>query len=331
MHQFLHRLIADFSLSASAAARLWELSGLHQPSPALGKVLDRGLAVVAALLLGVGLVFWTAANWQDQTRQFKFLLLQAVLACSFAGALLWPRARVAMLLLVMLALGGLLAFVGQTYQTGADPWQLFAAWAGLALLCVVAGRSDLLWSFWVLIAGLGIALWSADRLFDPVGSALGHLWQSRYLTYTTPVLWALLVLFMGVVNWRLPGIDGKKSPYALFTAGLLALCAWVTYGTSGLFAGDLFSYFFNSALVGMTAYLAFLGYSAKPRRVAALAVSMLALDILFLTGVFKVLFLRDGSQDTFGSIFMFGALAAICIGLTGSWLNRLQSREKNRA
>ncbi|MES2945158.1 MAG: DUF2157 domain-containing protein [Pseudomonadota bacterium] len=325
MHLFLHRLIADFSLPADAAARLWRLSGLHEPGPALGKTLERGLAVVATLLLGVGLVFWVAANWQDQTRQFKFLLLQGLLAGSFVAALLWQRARMPLLLLVMLAMGGMLAFVGQTYQTGADPWQLFAVWAGLALLCVVAGRSDVLWSFWVLIAGLGIALWSGDRLFDPLGDALSHLWRHRYLHYITPVLWALLVLAMLVVNWRMPGPDGKKSPYALVMAVLLALCAWVTYGSWGLFSRDFASYFFNSALVGVTAFLA---YAANPRHFTVLALSTLALDVLFLSGAFKVLFLHGSSHDTLGGIFMFGALAAACVGLTGSWLYKLQSAEK---
>lgn len=326
MHPFLHRLIADFSLPADASARLWRLSGLHDPSPALGKTLERGLAVVATLLLGAGIVFWVAANWQDQTRQFKFLLLQGLLAGSFVAALVLPRARTALLLLVMLALGGLLAFVGQTYQTGADPWQLFAAWAALSLLCVVAGRSDVLWSFWVVIAGAGIALWSGDRLFNPIGDAFSHLWRRRYLQYLTPMLWALLALAMLLVNWRLPGADGKKSPSALVTAVFLALCAWVTYGAWGLFDRDNSAYFFNSALVGVTALLA---YAAKPRHFTVLALSTLALDVLFLSGAFKVMFLHGSAYDTLGSIFMFGALAAACVGLTGSWLYKLQSAEKN--
>jgi uncharacterized membrane protein len=325
MHAFLHRLIADFSLSAEASTRLWRLSGLHEPPPALGKTLERGLAVVAALLLGAGIVFWVSANWQDQTRQFKFLLLQGLLAGSFVGALVWSQARTVLLLLGMLTLGGLLAFVGQTYQTGADPWQLFAAWAGLGLLCVVAGRSDVLWSLWVVIAGAGIALWSGDRLFDPIGDALSHLWRHRYWHYLTPVLWALLVLAMRVVNGCLPSAGGKKSPYALVTAVLLALCAWVTYGAWGLFAGDRSLYFFNSALVGMTAVLA---YAARPHHFTVLALSTLALDVLFLSGVFKILFVHGRASDTLGRILLFGALAAACVGLTGSWLYQLQSAEK---
>ena len=37
-------------------------------------------------------------------------------------------------------IAGLLAFVGQTYQTGADAWQLFATWAALALVWALGRR-----------------------------------------------------------------------------------------------------------------------------------------------------------------------------------------------
>jgi uncharacterized membrane protein len=328
MHAFLHRLIADFSLSPSASVRLWQLSGLHDPSPALGKALQRSLAVVATLLLGAGIVFWVAANWQDQTRQFKFLALQGLLAGSFVAAMVLQRARLALLLLVMLALGGLLAFVGQTYQTGADPWQLFAAWAALALLCVVAARSDLLWSFWVLIAGMGIALWSGDQLLDPIGNAFSSLWKSRLMDFTTPLLWAVLVLVMAAVNWQLPRVEGKKTTWALTTAVLLALCAWVTYGMWSVFGGRTQLYVFSIALVVVTGALA---YAARARHFAALAMATLALDVLLLSGVFKILFLGEKSIDTLGGIFLFGALAAACVGLTGAWLYKLQGMEKKHA
>ena len=180
----------------------------------------------------------------------------------------------------------------------------------------------------MVIAGLGIALWSGDRLLDPIGSALNHFWQRRLLDYVTPLLWALLALAMLVVNWRLPSAKGQKSPFALVIAVLLALCAWVTYGVWGLFGDNHGMYVFNTALVGLTALWA---YVAKPRHFAVLALSTLALDVLFLSGAFKVLFLSDGSLDTLGGIFMFGALAAACVGLTGAWLYKLQSAEKTHA
>jgi uncharacterized membrane protein len=327
MHELIHRLVAEFSLSPGSAARLWQLSKLHAPSPALRQHTERGLGGLAALLLGAGLIFWVAANWQAQTRHFKFLLIQALLLVSVAGALAWPRGRTALLLLATLALGGLLAFIGQTYQTGADPWQLFAAWAALALLWVTVARSDGLWALWVLIAGTGIALWSGDQLMNPLASALGRWGWHAYANYGTPLLWALLVLVAALVSrFSLPDENRPAhGRYALGTAVLLALSAWCTYGLWGLFDEQSALFLFNVALVVGAAALAYL---VRPRSMALLAMSLLALDVLFLGLVGKQLFTDTASFDWIGRLFVFGLIAAITVGVSGSWTYKLQRAER---
>lgn len=323
MHELLHRLVFEFSLPPDKAARLWQLSRLHAPGAALRQHAERALATLAALLLGAGLIFWVAANWQDQTRQFKFLLIQALLLASVAGALAWPRGRNALLLLATLALGGLLAFIGQTYQTGADPWQLFAAWGALALLWVAAARSDGLWAVWVVIVGTGLALWSGDALMHPLASTLGRGWGwHRYQNYLTPLLWALLVLAMALLSRRsLASPDGQvHGRYALCTAVLLALSAWCGYGLWGLFGRQEGLFALSAALVLGAAALA---YVARPRSIALLAMSFLAFDVLFLGLVAKGLFSAQ-SLDSIGRIFAFGLVAAATVGVSGSWLFKLQ-------
>ena len=101
---------------------------------------------------------------------FRLGLIQGALLVSVLTACLWPRVRPAALFCATLVLGGLLAFVGQTYQTGADAWQLFAVWAALALIWVSLSRSDWLWLLWVLIAATGLAMWTGR--FD--------LWDGRF-------------------------------------------------------------------------------------------------------------------------------------------------------
>jgi uncharacterized membrane protein len=323
MHELIHRLVFEFSLPSDKAARLWQLSRLHDPGPALRQHTERGLGALAALLLGAGLIFWVAANWQDQTRQFKFLLIQAFLFASVAGALAWPRGRNALLLLATLVLGGLLAFIGQTYQTGADPWQLFAAWGALALLWVVAARSDGLWAVWVVIVGTALALWSGDQLMNPLANTLGRWWGWRhYQNYFTPMLWALLVLAMALISRRgLASLDGQvHGRYAMGTAVLLALSAWCGYGLWGLFGKNAGLFGLNAAFVIGAAALA---YAERPRSIALLAMSLLALDVLFLGLVGRVLFSQH-SPDYIGLIFAFGLVAATTVGLSGSWLYKLQ-------
>src|SRR5690606_4636049 len=54
------------------------------------------------------------------------------------------------------ATGAVLALVGQTYQTGADVWQLFAAWAALMLPFAWLSRSSASWMLWLGVANLAL-------------------------------------------------------------------------------------------------------------------------------------------------------------------------------
>jgi hypothetical protein len=326
MHDLLHRLVNQYSLTNDKTARLWQLSRAHDKPAHIGAYTERGLGILAALLLGTGLIFWIAANWQDQSRQFKFYLIQGVLLASMAGALAWPRGRNALLLLATLALGGLLAFIGQTYQTGADPWQLFAAWAALALLWVVAARSDGLWAVWVLIAGMGIALWSGDHLINPIANIDRMFWGAKYRNYLTPLLWALLVVVIAVVtrlSLRAPSgeVTGR---YALRLAVFFALGAWCTYGLWDLFREQPSIYIFNALLVVGTAAIAWL---SKPRDITLIAMVVLALDAMFLGLVLRAMFFSVGSSDVIGQVLVFGVVAAVTVGLSGQWIYKLQKQE----
>ena len=118
-----------------------------------------GLAILGAALGGLGIIFWVAANWDLLSRIGRFGLLQAVLMVMCAGAIFLPAARHALSLLALLAIGALFAYFGQTYQTGADPWQLFALWATLSLPLCLAIRHDAVWLPWTLVAMSAIALW----------------------------------------------------------------------------------------------------------------------------------------------------------------------------
>ena len=327
MHDLLHRLVAQYSLANDKAASLWQLSRVHDKPAHIGANTERGLGMLAALLLGVGLIFWIAANWQDQSRQFKFYLIQGVLVASMAGALAWPRGRNALLLLATLALGGLLAFIGQTYQTGADPWQLFAVWAALALLWVVAARSDGMWAVWVLIVGTGIALWSGDHLMNPIANMDRMFWGHKYRSYLTPLLWALLVLVIALVtrvSLRAPSgeVTGR---YALRLAVFFALGAWCTYGLWDLFREQPSIYMVNALLVVGTAVIA---WFAKPRDITLIAMVALALDAMFLGLVLRALFYGSGSSsDPTGQVLIFGLVAAVTVGLSGQWIYKLQKQE----
>ena len=163
------------------------------PEPAaLAHWLPRGVAVLAAALGGLGLVMWIAANWETLGRFGRFGLLQALVLATGVGAALRPQARAPLGLLALLGMGALFAYFGQTYQTGADAWQLFALWAALALPLCLGARSDVLWAPWALVAMTAIALWTHTHT--------GHRWSVEPQQLSVHlVAWAVALLMVGAV------------------------------------------------------------------------------------------------------------------------------------
>lgn len=322
MHATIHMLSQRFALGGDAVERLWALSRLHQSPDKLGAYLYRGLAVLASVLLGAGLIFWVAANWQDQTRAVKLHLLEGAVLIPSVAALIWPRARAALLLLATLALGGLLAFVGQTYQTGADAWQLFVTWAVVALPWALAARRDWLWAVWLVIAGVGLALWSGDALLNPLRSLL---WGDNTISLWAPLGWAVIFLLpLALPRLRLLRHGASAAPLSWRLATLMACAAWCIYALFGLFADDqLWQYGWNALIVAFAAALA---WALRPRDFVVLALTVLTLDVLFVCGVTRAIF-EIVQDDSAGAMFLLTLIALATVGASATWLYRLQREE----
>ncbi|MFZ5637721.1 MAG: DUF2157 domain-containing protein [Pseudomonadota bacterium] len=149
-------------IDAAVAARAHAALG-GDPSPSQWRwFLDRSALWLGVALCAAGAICFIAANWDELGKFARLFGLQAALVlATLAAARLGPT-RVsgqAALWLATLLLGGLLALIGQTYQTGADMWELFALWAVLALPWAIAGRSPALWWQWLLLANVAYALW----------------------------------------------------------------------------------------------------------------------------------------------------------------------------
>ena len=128
---------------------------------------------VTLLIAAVG--YFVAYNWDAMGRFAKIALLEVGVAGATMGAAYFVpgdiRSRAALLAAVLLT-GPLLAFIGQTYQTGADTYELFRAWALLALPWVVVARWRVLWCFWLLIANVAVALYFAEIRWSLISAVL---------------------------------------------------------------------------------------------------------------------------------------------------------------
>ena len=116
---------------------------------------DKALLIIGVVALVLSLVFFIAYNWQSMGKMGKFALVEGALVITIAlyVALSFRRRfqliRQLLLLIASVITGSLLALFGQIYQTGADTWQLFFAWALLITPWVIIARFPALWLLWL--------------------------------------------------------------------------------------------------------------------------------------------------------------------------------------
>lgn len=312
----LSGIAAEHRLDAHGVRRLEELAGLHAEPAALATWLPRGVAVLAAALGGLGIVFWIAANWQTLGRFGRFALLEGFVVAMCAGALWKPAARAPLGLLALLAIGALFAFFGQTYQTGADPWQLFAVWAVLALPLCVAARSDVLWAPWALVVMTGISLW--------VHAHTGHRWRVQPDDLAAHLAgWLSALVLVAWLSAPLRAVTGAGL-WGQRTALALAVVMITSTAIGGL-AGSSAPLHYGLGLL-VLALAAVLLARAESFEIFGLSAVALGLDTLLIGGLVYVLFHKGSSDAWFVKLLLTGVVAAGLVAGTVSLLLRLSHR-----
>ena len=155
----LHRLKMMGLIDDEAYAAATRL--LRTPSQCFDWIRLVLLSLGATLILA-GIIFFFAYNWTAMGKFLKFGLIEAsIIICvvvaqwqglkNFSGKIMLVAASV--------LVGVLLAVYGQTYQTGADPFQLFLSWAMFILLWALIAESAPLWLIWVLLLNITVILY----------------------------------------------------------------------------------------------------------------------------------------------------------------------------
>ncbi|MFT3799675.1 MAG: DUF2157 domain-containing protein [Burkholderiaceae bacterium] len=279
---------------------------------------------VQRLLMGAGLglmlagvVCIVAYNWAGMRPGARLALAQAGLL-AVLGLALWrgietPAGRW-LLTAAALLVGPLLALFGQTYQTGADTWELFRGWALLSLPWVLASRRASAWLAWLAIVETGFALYcvALDRWVWPWPGVPAWLFASAFN------LGALVAWEAAGRRWAWLG--GRAGPRAI-AACLLAVLTGATAiavlaNGTGLDVSSLVLAPLAWALVIAAGYLAY--------RVRAVEIGMLTLGWLSLTLVLFAWLLRFAWS--FGSPTLALLLgAALLVGASAGgryWLTK---------
>lgn len=188
-----------------------------EPAPAQWRrFLERFLLFNAGTLLLAGVAFFFAANWDALGRFARFGLIELALALSLAAA--WLRFDRPAGKMALTAAGGLtgvlLGYFGQTYQTGADTWQLFATWAGLILPLALLGRAAPLWLLLAVLVNVAVPLYYGS----------GGVLSGWFARGDEPV-WLLFLLNnagLALWEWKTRQVDwlpGRSGPRLLALAG----------------------------------------------------------------------------------------------------------------
>lgn len=245
----LHALAAAGLIDGPALA--WMLAQIgHRPTPESWYRFARvQLLLLGASLAAVGVGFFVAANWDELTAHTRMGLLAALMtAVTLLAARLGLHSlsgRVAALL-GGLGFGPLMALVGQTYQTGADAWQLFAAWTAVLLVHALVIRFTGAWITTIVLAHLTAFLWADQSLGTRPFEDLG-------LVITTLV--SLVGWTIAVAAELAPGVGEGRRPVTHFlfvVAQLIALAVGsVAIVDEGLDGAQLFALTWALALAGI--------------------------------------------------------------------------------
>ena len=164
-------------LNADQRVVALNIAGLTPSAVQWHHFLSRVFLLFGLTLLIAAVSYFVAYNWDAMGRFAKIALLEiavvvaALAAARFAAEGLASRAA---LMAAVLLTGPLLAFIGQTYQTGADTYELFRAWALLALPWVWLARWRVLWCAWLLIANVSVGLYFSELRSPLLGAAFNH-------------------------------------------------------------------------------------------------------------------------------------------------------------
>ncbi|MDR3157456.1 MAG: DUF2157 domain-containing protein [Zoogloeaceae bacterium] len=249
----LHRdlLLLWAEQGALDPARLPEALRLAGAFPAADdwrRFADRLLLALAVLALSSGVIFFFAYNWEYLGHFSRFALAEGALILALFGVWRLGLERLsgkASLFAAALSLGALLALIGQTYQTGADPWELFAVWCALILPWAVLGRLPLLWLFWLALFNVALYLYLSYfnwQTFFFVNLCALALWEDagrRFAEFRrgfAPRLVALAAAFFVTYGAVVYGVWGgsesvafQKSDNALLIWAMWAAGCWYFY------------------------------------------------------------------------------------------------------
>ncbi len=257
--------------------------------------------------LSAGAIFFLAANWQHMSRWQRFGLFEGLFVLCAVFAWIKPASHVigALGLTGLTVLTGVLfGLYGQTFQTGANTYELFFAWAALSVPFAWLSRQPGLWAFWSVILNTALALYAQ-----------------------TPSTWIFFSQYSDSVNWMVLGLINLSLAWIflqylqsqwLYRFLLVCAAGFMTTGSIGLaFGSQGGQTIIVLYLVACAALVAF-AWHAKPKDI--FPITLLAFNLIITS---TTLFARHGELGDIGMFFALSFWVLISSGAAFSILLKL--------
>ena len=305
---------------------------------------NKALLIIGAVALVLSLVFFIAYNWQNLGKIGKFALVEGALTITIAlyVALSFRRQfqliRQLLLLIASIITGSLLALFGQVYQTGADTWQLFFAWAILITPWVVIARFPALWLLWLGLINAFLLLYLDVANLQFIKYSLQNISQVAILAlFNFIAFYSWLISFDNKTPFSTPHlfhrIIPKKPTAQINSSQTKSSLHWSTY-VVGLLTTFFITYLaivtvFDSGNIWATliAILVWLGWCGfmfwqfRQRRIDLLMLTYLSFSMIIVVMFWVGKWLLD-DFDAAG----FLVLALLLIGMSSAavmWLRKV--------
>jgi len=249
--------------------------------------------------LSAGAIFFLAANWQHMSRWQRFGLFEALFLICAVFVWFKPANHVigALGLSGLTVLTGVLfGLFGQTFQTGANTYELFFAWAALSLPFAWLSRQTGLWAFWCVVLNVALTLYAQMRSQWGFFSDFGEI-----------VTW----LVLGGINLALAWVFLLRLRSQWLSRFLLLIAAsYITFGSLGLAFGANNPQFAGVVYLATCSALILFAWQSKPKDIFPL--TLLAINLVITS---TALFVRVSDM---GEIVMFFALSFWVLASSGA-------------
>jgi len=287
--------------------------------------LDRGLLTLGVVLILAGIGYFFAHNWNHLTDNDKLGLAGGAVLASFIGATWAGFDRFSGKLLLLAAsmlVGVYIAVFGQIYQTGADSYELFTAWAFLIFPWVALGRFIPLWLCWIGLLNFALGFyWPVAPFLD-----LSESWTMfRHETISLLLLNLMaLLLREGAGRWPISWLDRGWSNLILLTA--VTIPATVETAGEILHTWD-YQANNNNACLAFVLYAAFvtgLGFYYSRVRYSLPSLALITLSTCTVLTILATRFIVNDHSDNNSGIWLVMGVVVLAIFGGGVYFLRTQ-------